>query len=147
MREQRPFLSALLVGVVLYFIAGRIPVINGMAGWAALAAAAYLYTKWASQRMSQVGSAVGYGAGIGAILGASVNLIGVILNMAYAAVILSASTHAISQAETPNAAAALAGFGASFSMASNFVHLFAAPIVGGFWGALGGLIGASMRPK
>ena len=140
------FWKTLLLGVVAYFIVGRIPVINGILGWAVLVLVGVYFVRSLGETLRAKNSPVGYGLGMGALLGLIVNVVGVLLNIVLALVMLSAASSA-AQANPGNVGTAAAGLGAAYSGASNFVHLLFAPVVGAFFGGLGGLVGSAALPK
>lgn len=125
-----PFWRALGLGVLLYFLGGRIPFVGGILGWIALGLGGFLLARFAADRLSGMQSPVGYGFGMGALVGAVVAVIGVLLNIGLDLVVIS---HV----------GAAGAAGAGLSAIGGIIHLFFAPLVGGFFGGLGGLIGAA----
>jgi len=134
------FWKAFGLGLLAYFLVGRIPLIGGILGWGALGLAGALLLRFAAGRLGGMRSPAGYGFGMGALVGAAVAVIGVLLNLGLDLVVL---THA----HTTTAAGAAAGLGAGLNGIGSIIHLFFAPFVGGFFGGFGGLIGAAGSRK
>ena len=130
------FWKAFGLGLLLYFVAGRIPLVGGILGWVALGLAGFFLARFAVDRLSGMRSPAGYGFGMGALVWAVVAVVGVLLNLALDLVVLT-------NAHATTAAGAAAGLGAGLNGLGSVIHLFFAPFVGGFFGGFGGLIGAS----
>lgn len=136
-RQDHPWGVALVGGTLAYFLAERLPVIHGLVGWIVLIGMPVLWTRWSASSLITRQSPVGYAIGLGAVLGASIDLAGAILNTLFLALL------SVSLASSSTLASAGAGVGAMFSLG----HWVIAPFVGGFLGALGGLIGGASLPR
>ncbi len=123
---MHPLLKATLIGLAVYVVVGRIPLLGGLLGWGALILTGLLATRWSAERLAGASSPAAWGLGVGALLGAVVATLGTI-----AAILLDAT------------AASMGSVIGAFGALSGLVHLLIAPVVGGLWGGIGGLIGGA----
>jgi len=137
-----PFLRSLLLGSLGYMLVGLIPFLGGIGGWFVLAFSAVGFIGHALRSNSNITNPTGYGLGMGFLLGTSIRLLGGIGGVIVGAVFF-ANGASSNDATTTGVAAASTLFGAI-----NLPYtIFTAPLVGGLFGLLGGLIGSSLAPK
>ncbi|WP_053958365.1 hypothetical protein [Sulfobacillus thermosulfidooxidans] len=140
-KNTHPFAAIVGLGIVLYFIAERVPLINGLVGWIVLISMPILWSRWNASALTSRESPVGYAVGIGVLVGALVDLIGAILNTIFLGIVT------VLFQSMGNATGLAGATGAGLITTFSIVHWFIAPFVGGFLGALGGLIGGASLPR
>lgn len=126
------FLIAVGAGIVIYALAGLLPIIGAPVGWIALVLAGFLIGREAASS-PKVSNPVGYGLGMGFLAGTLVRAVGSF----FQAVVSTAVVSSGASTETVDATAGVFALGFIGAMLS-------APIIGGGLGAIGGLIGGSL---